>query len=109
MLAMLTAYRSDYWPRLKNLVLVLFGAWITLFFLTNAFMKPLNKIVVPGFELPLGQYMPMQAAVILFAVMGSGSRGRSVDAQSPSAPLTSAADADGLAARWPKNQMPAFG
>jgi putative solute:sodium symporter small subunit len=69
MLAMLTAYRSDYWPRFKNLVLMLFGAWIVLFFLTNEFMKPLNKIVVPGLEIPLGFYMPVQAAVILFAVM----------------------------------------
>jgi putative solute:sodium symporter small subunit len=40
-----------------------------LFFLTNEFMKPLNKIVVPGLEIPLGFYMPVQAAVILFAVM----------------------------------------
>jgi putative solute:sodium symporter small subunit len=68
MLAMLTVYRSDYWPRFKNLVLVMFGAWIVLFFVTNTFMKSLNKIVVPVLELPLGFYMPMQAAMIVFAV-----------------------------------------
>ena len=48
MLVMLTVYRSKDWPRCKNLVLGLFGAWISLFFLTSAFIKPLNKIVVPG-------------------------------------------------------------
>jgi putative solute:sodium symporter small subunit len=69
MLAMLTLYRSDYWPRFKNLVLGMFGAWIVLFFVTNTFMKSLNKIVVPVLELPLGFYMPMQAALIVFAVM----------------------------------------
>lgn len=69
MLVMLTVYRSKHWPRCKNLVLGLFGAWISLFFLTSAFIKPLNKIVVPGLDLPLGFYMPMQAAMIVFAVM----------------------------------------
>ena len=69
MLAMLTVYRSKHWPQFKNLVLGLFGAWIGLFFLTSTFIKPLNKIVVPGLDLPLGFYMPMQAAVIVFAIM----------------------------------------
>ena len=68
MLALYTLYRSEYWPRFKNLVLVMFGAWIVLFFVTNTFMKSLNKIVVPIVELPLGFYMPMQAAVIVFGV-----------------------------------------
>jgi hypothetical protein len=31
-------------------------------------MKSLNKIVVPLVELPLGSYMPIQAAMIVFAV-----------------------------------------
>jgi putative solute:sodium symporter small subunit len=69
MLALLTLYRSEYWPWFKNLVLGLFGAWIGLFFLTSTFIKPLNKVIVPGLDLPLGLYMPVQAAVIIFAVM----------------------------------------
>jgi len=69
MLTMLTLYRSEYWPRYKNLVLGLFGAWIVLFLLTSTFMKPLNKVIVPGLDLPLGLYMPLQAAVIVFAIM----------------------------------------
>ena len=69
MLAVYTLYRSDYWPRFKNLVLVMFGAWIVLFFVTSTYIKTLNKIVVPVLELPLGFYMPVQAAMIVFAVM----------------------------------------
>ena len=69
MLTILTMYRSDYWLRFKKLVLVTFGAWIVLFFVTNTFIKTLNKIVVPVLELPLGFYMPVQAAMIVFAVM----------------------------------------
>jgi putative solute:sodium symporter small subunit len=42
---------------------------IVLFFVTNTFIKTLNKIVVPVLELPLGFYMPVQAAMIVFAVM----------------------------------------
>ena len=38
------------------------------FFVTNTFIKTLNKIVVPVLELPLGFYMPLQAAMIVFAV-----------------------------------------
>lgn len=36
MLALLTLYRSEYWPWFKNLVLGLFGAWIGLFFLARS-------------------------------------------------------------------------
>jgi uncharacterized membrane protein len=38
-----------------------------LFFLTS--MQPLNTLMVPGLDLPLGFFMPLQAAVIVFAVM----------------------------------------
>jgi putative solute:sodium symporter small subunit len=67
MLALSTLYRSEYWLRSRNFVLGLFGAWIALFFLTS--MQPLNTLMVPGLDLPLGFYMPLQAAVIVFAVM----------------------------------------
>ena len=67
MLALLTLYRSEHWLRFRNFVLGLFGAWIALFFLTS--MQPLNKLMVPGIDLPLGFYMPVQAAIIVFAVM----------------------------------------
>jgi putative solute:sodium symporter small subunit len=65
---MLNAYFLAHWPRFKNLMLVMFGAWLVLFFVTNTFMKSLNKIVVPVLEMPLGFYMPVQAAMIVFVV-----------------------------------------
>jgi len=65
---MSTVYQWTHWPRFKNLMLVMFGAWLTFFFVTHMFMKTLNKIVVPVLELPLGFYMPVQAAMIVFAV-----------------------------------------
>ena len=65
---MLTISQWTHWPRFKNLMMVLFGTWLVFFFVTNAFIKTLNKIVVPVLELPLGFYMPMQAAMIVFAV-----------------------------------------
>jgi putative solute:sodium symporter small subunit len=38
------------------------------FFVTNTFIKTLNKIIVPVVDVPLGFYMPMQAAMIVFAM-----------------------------------------
>jgi putative solute:sodium symporter small subunit len=48
--------------------MVMFGAWLVFFFVTNAFIKTLNKIIVPVVDMPLGFYMPMQAAMIVFAM-----------------------------------------
>lgn len=57
-----------YWTRFKNLMLVMFGLWLAFFFVVNSFAKALERIVVPGLELPLSLYMPIQAAVIVFAI-----------------------------------------
>ena len=65
---MSTVYQWAHWPRFKNLMLVMFGAWLGFFFVTHAFIKTLNKIIVPVLDLPLGAYMPVQAAMIVFAV-----------------------------------------
>ena len=65
---MFDVVRSEHWPRLKNLLIVLFAAWLAFFLVTNAFIKTLNKIVVPVLQMPLGVYMPMQAAIIVFVV-----------------------------------------
>ena len=68
MLTILTVSQWTHWPRFKNLMMVMFGVWLVFFFVTNFFIKTLNKIVVPVLELPLGFYMPMQAAMIVFAM-----------------------------------------
>jgi putative solute:sodium symporter small subunit len=65
---MLTVFLWTHWPRFKNLMVVMFGAWLAFFFITSMFMKSLNKIIVPLVDLPLGSYMPIQAAMIVFAV-----------------------------------------
>jgi putative solute:sodium symporter small subunit len=57
-----------HWPRFKNLMLVMFGLWLTFFFVIHTFVRSLNKIVVPVLDLPLGVYMPVQAAIIVFLV-----------------------------------------
>jgi putative solute:sodium symporter small subunit len=57
-----------HWPRFKNLMLVMFGLWLTFFFVIHTFVRTLNKIVVPVLELPLGFYMPVQAAIVVFLV-----------------------------------------
>jgi putative solute:sodium symporter small subunit len=49
-------------------MLVMFGLWLTFFFVIHTFVRSLNKIVVPVLELPLGVYMPVQAAIIVFLV-----------------------------------------
>jgi len=66
---LMTLHWLEYWRRSKNVVLGLLSVWIGLFFLTSTYMKPLNKMLVPGLDLPLGFYMPMQAAVVVFAIM----------------------------------------
>jgi putative solute:sodium symporter small subunit len=68
MLTILAVSQWTHWPRFKNLMMVMFGVWLVFFFVTNFFIKTLNKIVVPVLELPLGFYMPMQAAMIVFVV-----------------------------------------
>jgi putative solute:sodium symporter small subunit len=49
-------------------MLVMFGLWLTFFFVIHTFVRTLNKIVVPVLELPLGFYMPVQAAIVVFLV-----------------------------------------
>jgi putative solute:sodium symporter small subunit len=49
-------------------MLVMFALWLTFFFVIHTFVRTLNKIVVPVLELPLGFYMPIQAAIVVFLV-----------------------------------------
>jgi putative solute:sodium symporter small subunit len=65
---MLTLYQSARWARFKNLMLVMFGGWLVFSFVISTFVRTLNKITIPVIELPLGFYMPIQAAMVVFAV-----------------------------------------
>ena len=44
------------------------GLWMTYFLLVNWFVHSLNKIAVPVLEIPLGIYLAVQGAAIVFAV-----------------------------------------
>jgi putative solute:sodium symporter small subunit len=65
---LLEAQNSPYWIRAKKLLLVLLGLWISYFLLVNWFVHRLNKIAIPVLDVPLGTYLAVQGAAIVFAV-----------------------------------------
>ena len=66
--ALVDAQNSQLWARTKRLLLVLLGVWLTYFLLVNWFVHSLNKIPVPVIGIPLGTYLAVQGAAIVFAV-----------------------------------------
>jgi putative solute:sodium symporter small subunit len=59
---------SSTFARAKKLLLVMLGLWLTYFLLVNWFVHKLNRIAVPVLEIPLGTYLAVQGAAIVFAV-----------------------------------------
>jgi putative solute:sodium symporter small subunit len=66
--ALLNTQNSPYWARAKKLLAVMLGLWMTYFLLVNWFVHSLNKIAVPVLGIPLGTYLAVQGAAIVFAV-----------------------------------------
>jgi putative solute:sodium symporter small subunit len=62
------AQSSPLVARVKRLLLVMLGLWMTYFLLVNWFVHSLNKIAIPVLEIPLGTYLAVQGAVIVFGV-----------------------------------------
>ena len=62
------AQNSPTVARMKKLLLVMLGIWMTYFLAVNWFVHSLNKIAVPVLEIPLGTYLAVQGAVIMFGV-----------------------------------------
>jgi putative solute:sodium symporter small subunit len=62
------AQNSPTIARMKKLLLVMLGIWMTYFLAVNWFVHSLNKIAVPLLEMPLGTYLAVQGAVIMFGV-----------------------------------------
>jgi putative solute:sodium symporter small subunit len=73
------AHRDDMWARmtkeaqrrlpwidLKNLLLVMLGLWIAYFAAVHMFVRTLNKIELPVLEMPLGLFLAVQGAMIVF-------------------------------------------
>ena len=66
--ALIDAQNSPTWARAKRLLLVMLAVWLSYFVLVNWFVHSLNKIAVPVLEIPLGTYLAVQGAAIVFAV-----------------------------------------
>ena len=62
------ARRDLPWLGLKNLILVMLAFWIVYFAAINMFVRTLNKIDVPVLGLPLGVFLAIQGALIVFGV-----------------------------------------
>ena len=62
------AQNSPTIARLKTTLLVLLGLWMAYFLLVNWFVHSLNKIAIPVLDIPLGTYLAVQGAAIVFAV-----------------------------------------
>lgn len=65
----LDVQQSPAWVRAKRPLLVMLGLWLTYFLLVNWFVQSLNKIAVPVIGIPLGVYLAVQGAAIVFAVV----------------------------------------
>ena len=66
--AIVHAQNSPLWARARKLLLVMLGFWLSYFLLVNWFVHSLNKIAVPVVGIPLGTYLAVQGAAIVFAV-----------------------------------------
>lgn len=53
---------------LKRGILVLLAGWIGYFVVINMFVRSLNKVIVPIIDMPLGIFLAMQGAVVIFVV-----------------------------------------
>jgi putative solute:sodium symporter small subunit len=64
--ALVTAHNSPLWARLKKLLLIMLGVWLSYFLLVSWFVHSLNKIALLG--VPLGTCLAVQGALVMFAV-----------------------------------------
>ena len=67
--ALVSAQNSPLWARTKKLLLMMAGIWLTYFLLVNWFVHSLNKVAVPLLGIPLGIFLAIQGAAIVFAVV----------------------------------------
>ena len=65
---LLEVQNSPTYARAKKLLLVMLALWMAYFLLVNWFVHSLNKVAVPVLEIPLGTYLAVQGAAIVFAV-----------------------------------------
>ena len=65
---LISAHNSPAWARARKLLLVMLAVWLSYFLLVNWFVHSLNKIAVPMIGMPLGTFLAVQGAAIVFAV-----------------------------------------
>ena len=53
---------------LRRGILTMLLGWIGYFLLINMFVRSLNKVVVPVVDIPLGFFLAMQGAVVVFVI-----------------------------------------
>lgn len=58
-----------HWRDTTRLMLTYLGIWLFFGYIVHMFVVPLNKIVIPVLQFPLGFYMAAQGSLIAFVVM----------------------------------------
>ena len=53
---------------LRRGMLAMLAGWIGYFLLISMFVRSLNKVIVPIFDMPLGFFLAMQGAAVMFVV-----------------------------------------
>jgi putative solute:sodium symporter small subunit len=64
-----SANDEAHWRKTTNLMLIHLGIWVFFGYIVHMFVKPLNKIIIPILDFPLGFYMAAQGSLIVFVVM----------------------------------------
>jgi putative solute:sodium symporter small subunit len=58
-----------HWRKTTRLMLTYLGIWFFFGYVVQMFVVPLNKIIIPILQFPLGFYMAAQGSLIAFVVM----------------------------------------
>ncbi len=64
-----SANDQAHWRKTTNLMWIHLGIWLFFGYVIHMFVVPLNKIVIPILDFPLGFYMAAQGSLIVFVVM----------------------------------------
>jgi putative solute:sodium symporter small subunit len=63
------ANTDAHWERTTRLMFIHLGVWFFFGYVVHMFVKPLNTIIIPVLNFPLGFYMAAQGSLIVFVVM----------------------------------------
>ena len=63
------ANEEAHWSKTTRLMFTHLGVWLVFGYGIHMFVGPLNKIVIPILDFPLGFYMAAQGALIVFVYL----------------------------------------